>query len=106
MPNQIAIPPAFDSSVAGMQRASRGIEKAGGDIVRGGLQRAEAIGSKDRIELSESARSHLRGEAPKGMEESMVDLKQNQIAYEASAKVAKMASSRSDAFAELIARHQ
>ena len=96
----------LQTSVAGMQRASKGMEAAAQEIVGGGLERLNASDSTDRVTLSEQAQAMLRGEAPTGLEESAMDLKTHQIAYQASASVAKVASERSDAFAELIARHQ
>ena len=96
----------LQTSVAGMQRASKGMETAAQEIVGGGLSRLNDSNGGDRVTLSDQAQAMLRGEAPRGLEESAMDLKKHQIAYQASAAVAKMASERTDAFTELIARHQ
>ena len=95
----------MDTSVAGMQRASRGMEQAGDAIVRSGLNRAESLNKVDRVSLSSEAQSVMNGAAPKPIEDHMVDLKKYQAAHTASSKVAKMASERSNAFAEIVAQH-
>ena len=107
MPVQMTpMPRPMDTSIAGMQRASRGMETAGDAIVRSGLDRAESIKQVDSVSLSTQAQEVLRGGAPpKPIEDHMVDLKKYQAAHEASIKVAKMAAERTNGFMELIAQH-
>ena len=104
--NVLSISQPLQTSVAGMQRASKGMEAASHEIVAMGLSNLNDNGGKDRVTLSEQAQAMLRGEAPKGLEESAMDLKKHQFAYKASAAVSKLESERFDAFAQLIARHQ
>ena len=89
----------------GMQRASRGMEAAGDNIVRSGLQNANALEQRDNVDLSHRAQAFLRGESPPSIEESVIDFKKHQFAHKASAKVAKMESERFSAFSSIIARH-
>jgi hypothetical protein len=95
----------LQNSVAGMRRASQGIEEAGSAIVQTALDNAESIEHRDRVGLSDQAQAALRGEGPKALEESIMDLKKHQIAYQASAKVSQMESDRFGAFSSIVARH-
>ena len=107
MPVQMTpMPRPMDASIAGMQRASRGMENAGNAIVQSGVDRAGSLNQVDRVSLSSQAQEVMKGGAsPKPIEDHMVDLKKYQAAHEASIKVAKMAAERTNGFMELIAQH-
>lgn len=106
MPIQMnPMPRPMEASIAGMQRASQGMEQAGDAIVRSGLSRAASVNQVDKVSLSAEAQAVIEGAPQKPVEDHMMDLKKYQSAHTASAKVAKMASQRTNAFAEIIAQH-
>ena len=91
--------------LAGLQRASTGVHQAGEGIVQAGIRNIEALDSPDSTSLSESAQAALRGESVKGIEESAMDMKMHQHAYEASAKVVASEQERFQTLSELFSRH-
>ena len=95
------MPNSLHSSVAGMNKASKGMEKAADGIARVGIENAQTI---DQVTLSKDAQEALKTSST-SLEEHAVDFKKHQFAYRANAKVTQLESERFNLFSSIVARH-